>query len=59
MAEELGGTSPREVNFFPKTEKVMVRRLRSLQNQAIANQEKNYESTLAKKEIPGEIELFD
>ncbi len=58
-AEDLGGTYPRKVNFFPKTGKVMVRRLRSLQNQAIANQEKNYETTLAKKEIPGEIELFD
>lgn len=59
VAEDLGGTYPRKVNFFPKTGKVMVRRLRSLQNQAIVNQEKNYETTLRRKEISGEIELFD
>ncbi len=59
LAEDLGGTYPRKVHFFPKTGKVMVRRLRALQKQAIASLEKNYESTLAKKEIPGEIELFD
>ncbi len=50
VAEDLGGTHPRKVNFFPKTGKVMVRRLRSLQNQAIARQEKQYESTLGKSE---------
>lgn len=59
VAEDLGGTYPRKINFFPKTGKVMVRRLRSLQNQAIVNQEKNYETALARKDIPGEIELFD
>ncbi len=58
-AEDLGGTFPRKVQFFPKTGKVMVRRLRALQKQAIANLEKNYESTLVKKDIPGEIELFE
>ena len=58
-AEDLGGTYPRKVQFFPKTGKVMVRRLRALQKQAIASLEKKYESSLAKKEIPGEIELFD
>lgn len=59
LAEDLGETYPRKVNYFPKTGKVMIRRLRSLQNQAVVNQEKNYESTLAKKQVPGEIDLFD
>lgn len=58
-AEDLGGSFPRKVQFFPKTGKVMVRRLRALQKRAIANLEKNYATTLVKKEIPGEIELFD
>lgn len=48
VAEDLGGTHPRKINFFPKTGYVMVRRLRSLQNRAIADQEKRYESVLAK-----------
>ncbi len=59
VAEDLGRTYPRKVNYFPKTGKVLLRRLRSLQNQAIVNQEKNYQTTLGKKEIPGEIDLFD
>ena len=48
VAEDLGGTHPRRVNYFPKTGKVMVRRLRSSQNQAISDQEKKYKSTLGK-----------
>ena len=58
VAEDLGGPYPRKVNFFPKIGVVMIRRLRSLQNQAIVSQEKGYEATLGKKEIPGEIDLF-
>ena len=57
--EDVGGPHPRKVNFFPKTGKVMVRHLRSLQTRAVVDQETNYKSDLAKKEIPGEIELFD
>lgn len=58
-AEDLGGPYPRKVNFFPRSGKVMVKRLRSLQNRTVAAQEKQYESTLGAKEIPGEIDLFD
>lgn len=50
VAEDLGGTHPRKINFFPKTGEAMVKRLRSLQNQVIADQEKKYESTLDKSE---------
>ncbi len=59
VAEDLGDVYPRKVNYFPKTGKVMVRRLRAIQNQAIAMQEKKYVTTLGKKEVPGEIDLFD
>ena len=59
VAEDLGGTYPRKVNYFPKTGRVMVRRLRSLQNKAIADQEKSYASNMGRKQIPGEIDLFD
>jgi len=59
VAEDLGEAFPRKVNYFPKTGKVMVRRLRSLQNQAVVDQEKSYERTFVKKQVPGEIELFD
>lgn len=58
VAEDLGGPFPRKVNYYPKTGKVLVRRLRALQKKTIANQDRDYEASLRKKEIPGEIELF-
>lgn len=59
VAEDLGESYPRKVNYFPKTGKVMIRRLRSLQNQAIVNQEQDYANTFGKQQVPGEIDLFD
>ncbi len=58
-AEDLGGPYPRKINFFPKTGRVMVRRLRSIQKNVIADQEKCYASSLGKSDSPGEIDLFD
>jgi chemotaxis protein CheD len=59
VAEDLGDRYPRKVNYFPKTGKVMVRRLRALQKQAIVTQEKNYSVDLTKSDKPGAIDLFD
>ena len=59
VAEDLGGRHPRVVNFFPKSGKVMIRRLRSLQSKAIATQERTYERALNNQEELGEIDLFD
>lgn len=59
LAEDLGGPYPRKVNYFPRTGRVMVRRLRALQKQTIARQDERYEATLSKKDTPGDIELFD
>jgi len=58
-AEDLGGPSPRKINYFPKTGKVMMRRLRSLQKSVIVDQERSYASGMSKVESPGEIDLFD
>lgn len=58
VSEDLGGTYPRKVNYFPRTGKVMMRRLRSLQNQAVANEEKNYERKIGAQPTPGPIDLF-
>ncbi|MBX2868623.1 MAG: chemoreceptor glutamine deamidase CheD [Acidiferrobacterales bacterium] len=46
VAEDLGGPHPRKILYFPKTGKVMVKHLRSLQIQTIANQEKVYELSI-------------
>ena len=57
-SEDLGGPYPRKIVFFPKSGKVMVKRLRSLQNRAVAAQEKQYESALCKEDKAGDIDLF-
>ena len=46
VSEDLGGQYPRKINYFPRSGKVMVKRLRSLQRRAIVSQEIEYESTL-------------
>ena len=58
-AEDLGGTFPRKVNYFPKTGRAMVRRLRSLQNNAIVAREQSYCSSLDKRPVSDDIDLFD
>lgn len=57
-SEDVGGPHPRKVNYFPRTGKVMVKRLRALENRIVARQESNYENS-ASAGKPGEIELFD
>ena len=57
-SEDLGGPHPRKVHYFPRTGKVMIRRLRALQNQTIADKERQYEHTLSGTQNTGEIELF-
>lgn len=57
-AEDLGDVFPRMVVYFPKTGKVRVKRLRSLHNNTIAEQEIKYLTTIEEKPVSGEIELF-
>ena len=57
-AEDMGGEYPRKVNYFPKTGRVMVRRLRALQNKGVAEQERNYRKLLAHKEKSHEFDLL-
>ncbi len=59
VSEDLGGPYPRKVNYFPKTGKVMVRRLRSLQTKAIIEHERKFESSLETTQQSGSIDLFD
>ena len=38
--EDVGGSNPRKINYTPRTGKVMVKRMRSLHKQVIANRER-------------------
>jgi chemotaxis protein CheD len=57
-AEDVGDVFPRMVVYFPKTGKVRVKRLRSLHNNTIAEQEIKYLTTIEEKPVSGDIELF-
>lgn len=59
-ASDLGGPHPRKVNFFPKTGKVMVKKLQHMHNDTIAIRETQYRSKIDKPKIEsGDIDLFN
>lgn len=59
-AQDVGGTNPRKIMFFPLTGKVRVKKIRDLHNDTIVKREKDYMRHIDKPEsIDGEIEMFD
>jgi chemotaxis protein CheD len=58
VAEDVGETFPRMVVYFPNTGKVQVKRLRSLHNNTILDEEKRYLTVIESKPVSGDIELF-
>ena len=57
-SEDVGDVFPRMVVYFPLTGKVRVKRLRSLHNSTIVEQETTYLHNIEEKPVSGEIELF-
>ncbi|MDB5758990.1 MAG: cheD [Burkholderia sp.] len=58
LAEDLNDVFPRKVYFFPRTGRVLVKKLRELNNNTLVNREQDYASRLAGKDIGGEVDLF-
>jgi chemotaxis protein CheD len=58
IAEDVGDVFPRMVVYFPGTGLAKVKRLRSLHNNVIVNQEQAYVEQLVQKPVGGEVELF-
>ena len=58
IAEDVGDIYPRMVIYFPLSGRVKVKRLRSLHNNVIADQEMTYIDSVAEKPVSGDIELF-
>jgi len=58
VSEDVGEVYPRMVVYFPATGKVRVKRLRSLHNNIIAEEENRYISIVESKPVGGDIELF-
>ena len=58
IAEDVGDVFPRMVVYFSGTGLAKVKRLRSLHNNVIVNQEQAYVEQLVQKPVGGEVELF-
>jgi chemotaxis protein CheD len=58
VAEDLNDIYPRKVYFFPRTGKVLVKKLKQLNNNTLANREQDYASKLRTTPVAGAVELF-
>ncbi len=58
VAEDLNDIYPRKVYFFPRTGKVLVKKLRQLNNNTLVNREQDYANRLQTAPVAGSVELF-
>ncbi|MDY7538004.1 chemoreceptor glutamine deamidase CheD [Undibacterium sp. RTI2.1] len=58
IAEDLNDIYPRKVYFFPKTGKVLVKKLKVEHNDTLRKRENDYASRLKATPVSGEIDLF-
>ncbi|WP_342113751.1 chemoreceptor glutamine deamidase CheD [Pseudoduganella sp. OTU4001] len=58
VAEDLNDIYPRKVYFFPRTGKVLVKKLMQTHNDTLAQRENEYANRLKSKPVAGEVELF-
>jgi chemotaxis protein CheD len=56
--EDLMDIYPRKVYFFPKTGKVLVKKLKQLHNDTLLQREQAYSSKLKTNNVGGDIDLF-
>ena len=57
LAEDLNDIYPRKVYFFPKTGRVLVKKLMQTQNETLAKRELDYASRLKKAPVGGDVDL--
>ncbi|MCA1855147.1 chemoreceptor glutamine deamidase CheD [Massilia oculi] len=58
LASDLNDIYPRKVYFFPKTGKVLVKKLMQTQNDTLAKRELDYAKRLRVEPVGGDIDLF-
>ena len=58
VAEDLLDIYPRKVYFFPRTGRVLVKKLRHMHNDTLMRREQEYSERLSHQPVSGEIELF-
>lgn len=57
-AQDLMDIYPRKIYFFPKTGKVLVKKLRNVHNDTIIKREQEYDNRLKYARVEGDVELF-
>ena len=58
IAEDLNDIYPRKVYFFPRTGKVLVKKLKVEHNDTLRKREQDYASRLKSSSVGGEVDLF-
>jgi chemotaxis protein CheD len=58
LAEDLNDVHPRKVYYFPRSGKVLVKKLKQLNNNTLVNREQDYASRLQSSAVGGDVELF-
>lgn len=58
IAEDLNDVHPRKVYFFPRTGKVLVKKLKQLNNNTLVNREQDYAERLQTGVVAGSVDLF-
>ncbi|QJQ05248.1 chemoreceptor glutamine deamidase CheD [Undibacterium piscinae] len=58
IAEDLNDIYPRKVYFFPKTGKVLVKKLKVEHNDTLKRREQDYASRLKTASVGGDVDLF-
>jgi chemotaxis protein CheD len=58
IAQDLVDVYPRKVYYFPRTGRVLVKKLRRLNNMTILERERDYSAQLQRAEMTGAVELF-
>jgi chemotaxis protein CheD len=56
--EDLNDIYPRKVYFFPKSGRVLVKKLKNMHNNTIVIREQSYAKSLKSTAVSGEVELF-
>jgi len=58
VAQDLLDIYPRKLYFFPGTARVLVRKMRQVENESIRNRERAYAESLRSAPTAGDVELF-
>lgn len=57
-AEDLGGTQPRKLIYFPASGRARLRKLRPVESRIISHHEQLYLASISRQAAGGEVELF-